>query len=85
MEVTKCVKQSGLIQEDEAKRGDTPRTAKNRAPTKVNPIRPRYAKMSAANLPEVAKPAIDGEAMSESTRRADRGGWEERDSKGPSS
>jgi len=49
----------------------------------VNPIRPRYAKMSAANLPEVAKPAIDGEAMSESTRRADRGGWEERDSKGP--
>ena len=29
--------------------------------------------MAAANLPEVAKTAIDGEAMSESTRRADRG------------
>ena len=78
MEVTKCAKQSGLIQEDEAKRGNTPRTAKNRAPTKVNPIRPRYATMAAASLPDRVKPATGREATSESTGRATRGGWGER-------
>ena len=58
-----------------AKRGDPPRTAKARAVAKANPIRPRYAKPVAANLPEMLKPATYGEARSECTRRVTRGGW----------
>ncbi len=48
---------------------------------KVNPIRPRYTKAAAANLPEVMKPATGGEVMSTSARRAVRGDWGERASK----
>jgi hypothetical protein len=49
-----------------------------RAVAQANPIRPRYAKVKAANLPELLKPEIGGEAMSRSTRRAFRGGWGQR-------
>ena len=59
----------------EAKRGDPPRTAKARAVAKANPIRPRYAKPVAANLPEMPKPATYGEVRSECTCRVTRGGW----------
>lgn len=41
---------------------------------KVNLIRPRYAEMAVANLPEMMKPATSGEAMSISTCWAARGG-----------
>ena len=44
------------------------------SPAKANLIRPRYAKKSAANLPEVVKPETGGEAMSMCIHRADRGG-----------
>ncbi|MBI5967465.1 MAG: hypothetical protein HY882_06385 [Deltaproteobacteria bacterium] len=41
----------------------------------MNPIRPRYTGMAAANLPEVVKPATGREEMSGSTCRAVRGDW----------
>jgi len=45
------------------------------SPSQANPIRPRYAYLAVANLPERGKPATGGEATSESTHRAVRGGW----------
>jgi hypothetical protein len=41
---------------------------------KMNLIRPRYAEMAVANLPEMVKPATRKEATSASTCGAARGG-----------
>jgi hypothetical protein len=58
--VTRRAKRPGLDGRiGEARRGDPPRTAKTRALTQVNPIRPRYTKAWVANLPEAPKPATD--------------------------
>jgi len=62
----------------EAKVRRTHRTTKARALTTVNPIRPRYTNLAAANLPEMVKPATDGQVTSVSTRQAARGDWGER-------
>src|SRR5579872_5208609 len=69
--------------------GEPPRTAKTRALTQVNPIRPRYTKLWAANLPEMPKPATDrmdnerrglvgptGVTGEGACREVDQGPWE---------
>jgi len=56
----------------------THRTTKARALTIVNPIRPRYTNLAAANLPEMVKPATCGEATSDGNRRTPRGDRGER-------
>ena len=56
-------------------KGSKAPTAKERAPTKVNPIRPRYGYSMVTNLPETAKSATGEEVMSTSTHRAIRGDW----------
>lgn len=51
------------------------------SPNKVNSFRPRYTKVPTANLPNVAKPAIDMEEIDTCTYQVGRGGWRERASK----
>jgi len=51
------------------------------SPNQVNLFRPRYTKFPAANLPNVAKPAIGMEEINACTYRAGRGDWRERASK----
>jgi len=71
---TKHGEQVGLQWEVlEAKVRGPHRTTKVRALAQVNLIRPRYTDTAAANQPDVAKPAIGGEATSMSTRQAARG------------
>ena len=51
------------------------------SPNKVNPFRPRYAKLPMANLPKRVKPATDMEETDACTCQVGRGGWGERASK----
>jgi len=77
--VTEHGQQAGLQPRgSEAKVRRTDRTTKARALTTVNLIRPRYTNLAVANLPEMVKPATDGQATSVSTRQAARGDWGER-------
>ena len=62
----------------EQAKGVNARTAKARALTQVNPIRPRYTNMQVAILPKVLKPVIGGEETGTSNRRTCRGDWGER-------
>ncbi len=48
------------------------------SPNKVNPFRPRYAKLPMASLPKMVKPATDMEEINACTCQVGRGGWGER-------
>lgn len=62
----------------EWRRGLVPSHSERASPNKVNPFRPRYAKISSASLPEMVKPVIHGEETSICNHEDDRGGWGER-------
>ena len=58
-----------------------PSDSEDVSPNKVNPFRPRYAKLPLAILPDMVKSATDMEEINVCTCQDGRGDWGERSSK----